>query len=375
MSANMIRAPSATGAASRYWVALAVIFLLLDAGLFRLFAVGSDWAPLWAAGKLAWTDPGRVYDFDLVTSLQAPLLGHVDHRPFVYPPTALLLFAPFALLPFWWSLALFSLGSMLCFAQVSRPLGTDRAQLLTAPPVMLCAIAGQPTLIVAALSAAALLRLRTAEALAGVLLGIAIAIKPTLFLLAPVALLAGGHWRALAASALAIGAIASLSILLIGFDAWTQWLSALPRFQQLIADEPTLISSAITPYSAAVRLGLQPGAAIGLGALVAVPLAAYAFARSGDVALRLVALLGGALLVTPYAMNYELALLAPAVLSLPLSSPRRLILPALWSASLCSGASLVGLATVYSWAGLRLVRETGSRRDERRVELGVHVRA
>ena len=80
--------------ALQYWAALALIFLLLDVGLLRLFELGADWAPLWIAGKLAWADPAKVYDFDFVTALQAPLLGHVDHRPFIYPPSALLLIAP-----------------------------------------------------------------------------------------------------------------------------------------------------------------------------------------------------------------------------------------------------------------------------------------
>jgi hypothetical protein len=38
-----------------------------------------------------------------------------------------------------------------------------------------------------------------------------------------------------------------------------------------------------------------------------------AFGKAEDSVRQAIALLGGALLVTPYAMNYELALLAPAV--------------------------------------------------------------
>lgn len=369
----MIRIESASHA--RCWAALAVIFLLVDAGLFRLFSLGADWAPLWAAGKLAWTDSPKVYDFDLITSLQAPLLGPVDHRPFIYPPSALLFIAPFALLPFWASMTLFSFASALGFAQVSRPLGADRALLLVAPPVLLCAIAGQPTLLVAAFVTAALSRLGTRDASAGVLLGIAFALKPTLLLLAPVALLFGGHWRAMAFLTLTLALIAGLSVSLLGIDAWSHWLLALPGFQQLIADEPTLTSSAITPYSAAMRLGLDPQLAMGSGALVAIPLLALTFARIQEIAVRLVVLLGGALLMTPYSMNYELALFAPAVLSLPLTSPRRLILPTIWSASLCSGASLLGLLAVYTWAANRVLRSLRSRSDERRMESRVHVRA
>jgi len=361
--------------ALQYWAVLAVIFLLLDAGLFRLFAFGADWAPLWTAGKLAWSDSGRVYDFDFVTSLQVPLLGHVDHRPFIYPPTALLLIAPLALAPFWASLALLSLAATFWLAAISRKTGADGILLLFAPPVVLCAMAGQPSLLIAALATLAIGRLGTRDLAAGALLGIAIAIKPTLFLLAPIALLAGRHWRALGTSVLTIAAIAAVSVAAFGVGPWSQWLLALPRFQQLIADEPTLISSAITPYAAAIRLGLDPGLATALGAVIAIPLCTLAFARSEDVAVRLVALLGGALLVAGYARNYELTLLAPAVLSVPVSSARRLILPTIWAASLCSGASLLGLAAVYSCCAAKVLRSPASRSDERRMQSGIHVRA
>lgn len=361
--------------APHLWIALVTIFLLLNAGLFRLFSFGADWAPLWVAGKIAWTDVAKVYDFNLVTSLQAPLLGHVDHRPFIYAPTALLLIMPLALLPFWLSLAIFSLGSALYLLFASRGFGADRILLLIAPPVVLCAMAGQPTLLVAALAAVAVARLGSRDMSAGVLLGIAIAIKPTLCVLAPVALLAGRHLRALSVAGVTAAIIAALSVALLGVEPWAEWINALPRFQQLVLDEPSLVTSAIASYATAIRFGLNPYLALSLGALVALPMTAYAFARSEDAAVRLVVLLGGALLVTPYAMNYELALFAPVVLSLPISTPRRLILPTIWSASLCSGASLAGLIAVYAWAAAKALGLPGSRRDDRSVESGIHVRA
>lgn len=361
--------------ALRYWAALAAVFLLLDAGLFRLFAFGADWAPLWVAGKLAWTDPAKVYDFDLVTSLQAPLLGHVDHRPFIYPPSALLLVAPLALLPFWLSLALLSLVAGTWLAIMGRRAGLDSRLLLISPPVVLCAMAGQPSLLVAALAGSAVFLLTRNEKTAGVLLGLAIGLKPSLFLLAPVALVASRHWRAFLFSGATCATIVALSLAAFGASAWSQWLLALPHFQQLIADEPTLITSAITPYSAALRLGIDPRAAIGASLLIAVPVVAVAFARNEDWTVRLVALLGGALLITPYAMNYELALLAPAVLSTTPTSAKRLVLPTIWAASLCSGFSLLGLAAVYGRAVSKLLRPAHSNGDEPFMKPRVHVRA
>ena len=355
---------------SPWWIALAAVFLLLDAGLLRLFAFGADWAPLWVAGRQAWTDAARVYDFDLMTSLQAPLLGHVDHRPFIYPPSALLIVAPLALLPFQASLFAVSAGSLALLAWAARPFGGDRALLLIAPPVLLCAIAGQPSLAVGALAAAAVTRLGSRDLVAGLLLGVAAAIKPTLFLLAPIALLSGGHWRALLWSGVTAAAIALISGAVFGFGTWALWLGALPGFQQLVLGEPSLLSSTITPYATAVRFGVDPRIAMLAAALVALPVVGFVFARTRDCGARLVALLGGGLLIAPYSMNYELALLAPAVLSARLTEPRRLVLPTVWAASLCSGASLLGLLAVYAWIPVRRML-----RDDGCVEPGVHVRA
>src|SRR5260370_32563872 len=63
---------------------------------------GLDFLPLWTAGRLAWTEPGRIYDFGFVTHAQGWLLpGMKWSRPYAYPPSALLLLAPFGRLPFW----------------------------------------------------------------------------------------------------------------------------------------------------------------------------------------------------------------------------------------------------------------------------------
>ena len=81
------------------WIALAIVFLLLDAVLIGIFKPGSDWAPLWTAGRLAWDSPTQLYDFDLVARLQGAVVDTVDFHPFVYPPSALLLVALMTRLP------------------------------------------------------------------------------------------------------------------------------------------------------------------------------------------------------------------------------------------------------------------------------------
>lgn len=351
---------------------LVALYVVLDTIIFSLFVPGADWAPLWIAGQLAWTSPVQAYDFELVSSLQQPLAGAITDRPFVYPPSALLLFAPLALVPFTASFLLFVIVSLMLFNHASRPLRPQLLLLFLGPPVVLAALAGQPTLLVAALVLFALVKLDRNEAQAGLLIGIAAMIKPPLLLLVPIALAGGAYWRAFAAATATAAAIGAVSLAAFGADAWVAWLAALPRFNGLVTEFEPLLRNAVTPNAMAIRMDFPPGAGFVCAAVVAIPFAWLSFARTQDVPIRLVALIGGALLVSPYAMNYELAALAPAVAALRIQKVTDVIVPALWAASLVVTASLVGLVAVYAWAVFQLVSRWPAAGDlpmQRRVDV------
>jgi hypothetical protein len=97
-----------------------------------------------------------------------------------------------------------------------------------------------------------------------------------------------------------------------GLPRWVDWLQALPRFQQVVFENPQLMSDALTPYVALVNQGIEGWWAF-LLAPVSVLLVWTTFRATRSEPHRLIALFGSALLVSPYAMNYELALFAPAV--------------------------------------------------------------
>ena len=329
------------------WAAITIFFLLLDAMLIGIFKAGSDWAPLWVAGQLAFDDPSLLYNFEFIAKAQGTLVGAVDFHPFVYPPSALLLVAPVALLPFGLSLWLVALASLAWLAWSSRKIGSDPWLLLLAPPVAIAAIVGQTSLFVIGLVVLAVSMLEKGERKAGVLLAVAALIKPTLLVLAPIGLVAGRHWIALGTALLTGLAGIALSLLLFGFQPWLDWVQALPRFQQLFADYPPLVRNAVSPYAAAVRLGVESQAVIVVGAVVAASFVWLAFSRPSSAATRSAVLMGGALLLTPYAMNYELAVFAPALLALPREQMRNVVLVALWGFSLFLNAGVVGLLIAY----------------------------
>jgi hypothetical protein len=323
--------------------------------LVVVFVEGADWAPLWVAGRLAWSDPSSIYDFALITEAQRPILGETVLRPFVYPPSALLFIAPFAWLPFYASFIVFVGITAAAFAREGLRIGAHWG-LLAAPPVVLAALVGQTSFLVLSLALAGLSQLRSRADLAGALIGLAAAIKPTIFILAPIALIAGGHWRAMLFAGVSGLCAVALSALCFGVEPWFAWIDAIPRFQSLFLNNETLVRTAISPYALGVRYGYESGwiiVACGAAALAGV---IVAFRSTEDVAARSVALFGGALLMTPYAMNYELALLAPAVMTIPLRRLRDIALPLLFGASLLAAASAAGLVLVMTWLAARTIR-------------------
>jgi hypothetical protein len=289
--------------------------------ILHMQPLGIDFLPMWTASHEAFVHPARVYDFVGLTRVQVPLLARFHGlRPFVYPPPVLLAFAPFTLAPFALANALWTAASLLLIVVTMAGLVKSQRVLillamLLSPASVLVVITGQLTFLIAALTVVGLLSLKTRPLLAGVLFGVVGSIKPPCMILLPVAMIAIGQWRTLAAAA-ATGAVAALaSLAVFGPQAWLDWLAAMPRFEHFIMNTPGLERGVITPTGLGLTLGLDPGAldAWRLAfAAAGVAMAWTVFRRTEDPARRLTALLGGGLFISPYAMHYDAALLAPA---------------------------------------------------------------
>jgi hypothetical protein len=279
--------------------------------LFKSQAAGADFSCFWAGAKVALHGAPGLYDFRYITQLQGWPLGPYSLRPFIYPPSALFLFVPFAILPYWLDYGLWVLATGGLFLWAGRKAGSPWWLMLT-PPVVLVMFCGQVTLLIGGLVIGGLALLPRRPLLAGVMFGVAAAVKPQLLVLVPVALLAEGRWRTLVAAGATGAALVAASVIVWGVEPWFAWLSALQRFQALIFPEPRMIAALITPYGFLLGHGLS-GAWAFLLAPLAIWLAWSTFRRTTDVADRSLAIFAGALLVSPYAMNYEAALFAPAV--------------------------------------------------------------
>jgi hypothetical protein len=318
-------------------------------GLLRQQPLGIDFLPMWAAAREVFIHPAKVYDFVSLTIAQQPLLANFRGlRPFVYPPTALLAVAPFALAPFQLANALWTTaGAGLILWTMAPLLKSSRLLVLLAmvlsPASVLVLVTGQVTFLIAALGVTGLLSLKSRPILAGVLFGLAGVIKPQALILLPVALAAVGGWRTFAAAAVTATAAMAASVVVFGFDAWLEWLAAVPRFEHFVLSTPGLERGMITPTALGLSIHLDPGAlavwriafAIGGAAIVWT-----VFRRTEDPARRLVALFGGALFISPYAMHYDAALLAPsaALLLTHRAAPKAWIFALAAGALLCCAA-------------------------------------
>jgi hypothetical protein len=342
-------------------------FILLDVLIFMAVAPGVDWAPLWAGGQTALADPSRLYDFEYITSLQEPLFGPLRPRPFIHPPSALLIAAPLALLPFLMSLAVFVGLSASTYLWVCRRIGAGWSPLLF-PAVILAGLAGQTTLVVAALAILGLHHLRLKPVQGGMLMGAAALIKPTTLLLVPIALIARRRYRALWAWLLTglFGVLASL--LLFGASAWLAWFRALQDFQALFFASPSLLSDAITPLALTARAGIDAWLLLLVWAGVAIALTWIVFRRELSIADQMIALFGGALFMSPYSMDYELAVLVPAAVLLWRPSVGGSLLVLGFGASIFFGLGFFALAGMLLTLGYRLVHL--ARRQRRAKGLG-----
>ncbi|MBS0640325.1 MAG: DUF2029 domain-containing protein [Proteobacteria bacterium] len=331
---------------------------------------GQDWMVFYTAIRTYFDgELGRVFDGHWVTEtinrryadwLWLPL----NYHPWLYPPHFLLLLLPFGLLPFAASYALFLALTfallVMVLANVSRPglpIWFITAALLLFPQTAFIAFTGQNSFLTAALLIAGIGLLERQPVLAGLILGI-ISYKPQLFLMIPVALLAGRHWAAILAGIASTAALALASVAVFGTAVWQDWLHTMLASGGDTYQEWVLAArrGGQSLYACLLALGVPPlvcDLAQGAATLASAGIVWWGFRRKMPVDLRLMLLLAAVVFAAPHLSCQDAILLAAAALLLfrrigdtrPYTGETPLI-GAIWFAELFSPPALLKLGLI-----------------------------
>ena len=261
-----------------------------------------------------------------------------------YPPFFLGLAAILALIPYALALLVWQGATLALYAFAMRAItGPDRLALLLAlafPAVFINLGHGHNGFLTAALITGALLQLDKRPVVAGILFGL-LAYKPQFGLLIPFVLAASGRWRTFAAAAATVAALALVSILAFGVDVWRAFLDSMSFTREIVLERGDTgwhkIQSAFSwarMWGASVGIAYLAQATVTLcvgGALV------WLWRTAAPFALKAAALLIATQLATPYSLDYDLMLLAPAIAFLAVDGIQRgyaphqkTLLAALW---------------------------------------------
>lgn len=281
----------------------------------------TDFVSFYAAGRLADAGtPELAYDHAAhFAAEQRATAPGIKYNFFYYPPVYLLVCAALALLPYLAAFIVFETATLALYVYVlTRTLGERRWTTLF--PFLIFPIVfwnfgyGQNAFLTAALFGGALLALERRPLVAGILFG-AICYKPHFGLLIPVALAAGGYWRAFVAAAASVIGLVLLSLLVFGDATWHQFLTA------IVASHATYeggvkMPAFLTTFGAVILLGGGAALAYAVQAVVtilAVALVALVWARKLSLSVRAAALLAATIVAVPVALFYDLMLAALAV--------------------------------------------------------------
>lgn len=310
---------------------LAGVLLLLFAGYAAAFLVVTairlagpphgDFFALWSAARFVLRHPAaQVYDPASLKASQLALGMAADtDYPFPYPPSFLLVLWPVGLSPFLPAyVAAMGLSlALYLWATIGR--GWRSAMLLgalLAPTTTITIIAGQAGFAAAALLIGGARLVGRRPVVSGVLFGLA-SYKPQIGLLIPVALVACGAWRAIAAAFATMVALVLVSSLVFGLHVWPAWAGSLAGYAAEFASAGGKIGHLMPTVEASLlQLGASSVTArfAQFGAALIAAAAVWRCWRVGPPALAAAALFVATFLATPHALVYDLPPVTTAVL-------------------------------------------------------------
>lgn len=297
-------------------------FLFIVAGTHGLIVplpkpTTTDFVSFYAAGRLAdAATPALAYDHAAHLAAEERVAGAgIEYQFFNYPPTFLLLCSALAALPYLAAFLLFELGTLALYLLVATRILEDRSGtavlvLLAFPMVFWNFGLGQNGFLSAAIFGAATLLIDRRPVAAGLLFG-ALCYKPQLGLLLPLALAAGGRWRAFAAAAVSVTVLVVLSLALFGADSWRAFFANAAISPTIYESGRILFAGMANTFGAARLVGIDVAPAYALQAIasvVAASIVIVVWRRNLSLPTRAAVLAAGAVVAAPLALLYDLML-------------------------------------------------------------------
>lgn len=309
---------------------VSLLFIAIDnrpflyESLSRGQPIGRDFAAFWTASVMLWRGQATLL-FDPATYQQAlnDVIGlQLGFLPFPYPPHSLMFVAPLALFPYLLALSVW-LAATFCFVLAVLWRRVDQHWtmvfgLLLSPAAAVNISTGQNGFLSAALLCGGLLLLERRPLLAGLLIGL-LSYKPQLGVLLPFLLIAAGHWRAFGAAAATVIFMIVGSVILLGPEAWTLYLSKAGPLQLEVAQFGSGRFQFMVPtyFMSARLLGLplwQAWMLQGISAALVAAAALWAFRQPAPHALKAALAMVAVVLISPYVLTYDLMIVAVAIL-------------------------------------------------------------
>ena len=302
-------------------------FLFLVAGTHGLITplsapTSTDFVSFYAAGSLADAGtPELVYDQAAHGAAEERATeSGVEYRFFYYPPVFLLLCAPLAHLPYLVAFLVFEGATLILYLIVVRSILDECSfaglvPILAFPAVFWTLGLGQNAFLTAALFGAGTLCIDRRPIAAGLLFG-ALCYKPHFGLLVPVALAAGGHWRAFIAAFAAAAGLCLSSLMLFGWVTWSDFFTTVAASHATYESGRVAFGGLVSPFGAVLLLGgnsttayaVQAGATLSAGLLVG-----FVWGSGYALPIRAATLAAATLVAIPVILIYDLMLAAVAV--------------------------------------------------------------
>ncbi|HJT43595.1 MAG TPA: glycosyltransferase family 87 protein [Rhizomicrobium sp.] len=313
--------------------ALCILFLGLTAQGLNDYAgrpLGTDFSNVYAAGVAA-VHGDATAPFSAWRQLEAERDIFGPQTPFYgwhYPPFFLLVAAALAQLSYLPALILWQGATLLLYLaslglllrkSAAPQLYRDRLWLPLAlgfTAVFVNLIHGQNGFLTAALFAFGLALLDERPMLSGLAFGL-LCYKPQFAVLIPVVLAATGRWKTLAVSVATILALAAIVSALFGTAVWTAFLESSRFTRTIVLEQGNTGFHKIQSVFAWARMwngsvALAYAAQI-LTALTVLGLLLKIWRSDAAAGYKKAALCLAAVLITPYALDYDLVVLAPAI--------------------------------------------------------------